>query len=119
MSSARAPYQALISQGPYQINQGPSKKGKVTPIQKDTQRTFFFHFWKPLKFILGLPKRKFYATEGPQPLAADRALFLNPPLVKKGVVFFIVSSDNGLNAPCMCRSTTLIVLDFRFILNSK
>ena len=39
---------------------------------------FFFacHFWKPLKFILGLQEWKFSATEGPQQLAADRALFL-------------------------------------------
>ena len=33
-------------------------------------------FWKPLKIILGQPKWKFSVTEGPQPLAADRALFL-------------------------------------------
>ena len=37
---------------------------------------FAFHFLKPLKYVLGLPKWKFYATEGPPPSAADRALFL-------------------------------------------
>ena len=36
---------------------------------------FFSHFLKLLKFVLGLPKWKFYATEGPPPSAADRALF--------------------------------------------
>ena len=35
-----------------------------------------FNFWNPLKSISGLLKWKFYATEGPQPLPADKALFL-------------------------------------------
>ena len=35
-----------------------------------------FFLLKPLKFLWGLPKWKFYATEGPPPQTADRALFL-------------------------------------------
>ena len=48
------------------------------------QQTFCFNFWKPLKFILGLPKWKFYATVGPHRQLLTGPFSLNPPLVLTG-----------------------------------
>ena len=63
------------------IAKGPQWRNRL-----GTLRTFFFFFFgclflKPLKFFGGLPKWKFYATEGPPPETADRALFLKSATV--------------------------------------
>ena len=84
----------ILLLGPYKINQGPTKKDKKRRNYTSTQfkglkgpvtgRGPFFTLLEPLKFIVGLPKWIFCATEGPLLYAADRALFLtsalNPPL---------------------------------------
>ena len=52
------------------------KKGPSSMLIELQMIFFPFRIWKPLNFFFCLPKLKFYATEGPQPLAADRTLFL-------------------------------------------
>ena len=77
------------SQGPQQIKQVPQRKKKKRKKKEVVQacrlkgpmahlvvgeaKNFLF---KPLKSVLGLPNWKIYATEGPLPKAADRALSL-------------------------------------------
>ena len=35
-------------------------KGEIERYENEQQRTFFFHFLKPLKFVWGVPKWKFW-----------------------------------------------------------
>ena len=76
---------APLSQGPTKQIKSPHVKRKSRIVSAPEQFKglkppppyFPLYFWKPVKFVLGVPKwTKFYVTEGSQPLAADRPLFL-------------------------------------------